>query len=265
MKYKVKTSSSIVSFGPKAEKTWGLARYRFPWDIFKPVVFFGLYHVADYAYFLLHRGKKMVLWAGSDLLALKKNKLMCFFLKKAPNYVENGLEQDELAELGVNSVVSPSFVEDINDFPITFKPTDKPYVFLTCHPDRENEYGVGLIERIAPKVPECVFHIYGASKDCRIKNVIFHKRVPPDQFNKEIKRYHCGLRPNEHDGNSEIAMKSVLSGGYPITRIKYPYIDSYETEEQLIALLKNLKNKERPNYKAREFWRENLNQYPWNE
>ena len=129
-----------MSFGPKAEKTWGLERYRFPRDLFKPVVFFGMYHVMDYAYFLLHRGTKMILWAGHDLINLKKNKWMCPFLRKADNFVENTLEQDELAELGIDSLVRPSFVEDIDDFPITFKPTSRPHVFLTAHPDREDEY-----------------------------------------------------------------------------------------------------------------------------
>ena len=112
-------------------------------------------------------------------------------------------------------------------------------------------------------VPWVTFHFYGAFGNHQHKNVVYHGRVPPDQFNREIKRYHCGLRPNEHDGNSEIAMKSVLSGGYPITRIKYPHIDSYETEEELIALLKDLKNKKAPN-PARDFWRENVNRYVWN-
>jgi len=52
-------------------------------------------------------------------------------------------------------------------------------------------------------------------------------------------------------------------GQYPISRIKYPYIDSYETEEELIALLKDLKNKKEPNLSTRQFWQINVNNYPW--
>ncbi len=58
-------------------------------------------------------------------------------------------------------------------------------------------------------------------------------------------------------------MKSILSGGYPITRIKYPMIDSYESFGDLVELIKDLKNKKEPNLKARDYWRVTLNDYPW--
>jgi len=249
MGYKIRVSSSVAPFREKAEKAWGLERYRFPRDIFKPVVFFGLYHWADYAYFMAHMGKKSVFWCGSDILALKKNKWVSIFLDGAEHFVENEVEQKALAELVLWAEVRPSYVGKIPE--VTFKPTDKPHVFINAHKDREDEYGVGLIERIASQVPEITFHVYGGDN-----------RVPEDQFNKEIANYHCGLRPNLFDGNSEIAMKSVLSGGYPITRIKYPHIWNYQNEEELIALLKDLKNKKVPN-PAREWWLDNLNKYPW--
>jgi hypothetical protein len=40
-------------------------------------------------------------------------------------------------------------------------------------------------------------------------------------------------------------------------------IDHYETEEELIVLLKDLKNKKEPNFAARDFWRKNINKLPW--
>jgi len=52
-------------------------------------------------------------------------------------------------------------------------------------------------------------------------------------------------------------------GQYPITRIKYPMIDHYETEEELIVLLKDLKNKTKPNIKARDYYRKILNNLPF--
>lgn len=284
-KPKLLVSSSIPAFREKAEKTWGLERYNPLTDKKEPVVFFGLYHIGDYLKFLKHRGERIVFWCGDDIVNLKSkylfsngtqiilSKALSMFpwykmlrLDRVRNYVENELEQDELTELGIKSEVRPSFVEDVNDFPISFKPSKNPQVFLSGWAGRQEEYGYGWVtDRLAWKCPEITFHLYGAGWKWLIRptNVVLHGKVPQEQFNREIRNYHCGLRLNEHDGNSEIAMKSVLCGGYPITRIKYPMIDNYETEEELVALLRNLKYKREPNFRAREYWLRALNNFPW--
>lgn len=249
--YKLSVSCSIKPFREKAEKIWGLERYRFPWDIFKPVVFFGMYHRGDYLKYMLHMGENVIFWGGSDITNLLRDKLhrlLRFWFRNIDNYCENILEQEELARIGIEAEVIPSFLEDIDDFPVSFTPSDKPIVYISTRPEREDEYGLGLVRRLREKVPEVLF-------------VVFDGLTSPDEFNKMIKNYHCGLRPNEHDGFSEITAKSVLMGQYPITKIKYPMIDNYNTEEELIALLKDLKNKKEPNYQARDYYRKYVNQY----
>ena len=260
-KPKLRVSSSIAPFREKAEKVWGLERYCFPRDIFKSVVMFGLYHWADYFHYLAHRGEKTVVWAGSDILNLKTRPYLARFFRKATHYVENEVEKNALRMKGIEAEVRPSFLEDVNDFPVSFKPSENPQVYLSCNKGREEEYGFDLIMKISYKVPEITFHLYGCQKCQNRGNIIFHGRVPPEQFNREIRNYQCGLRTNFRDGFSEITAKSVLLGQYPITRIKYPMIDNYETEEELIKLLKELKNKTEPNIKARDFWRANVNNY----
>ena len=286
---KLRTSSSIIGFREKAEKIWKLERYRFPQDIFKPVVFFGCYHIGDYFHYFVNRGKKTIVWAGSDILALKRSKIPWHLLfKNAKHYCENEVEQKGLASKGISAEIKPSFLEDVNDFPVCFKPAERPQVFLSGHPEREREYGFGLVLELAHRLPDIDFHIYGVKwtnelimpyidsvdintwvkykeKRVKLKNVIYHGRVSPEQFNEEIRNYHCGLRLNKHDGFSEIIAKSVLMGQYPISRIKYPYIDNYETEEELITLLKELKNKKEPNLSTRQFWQIIVNNYPWME
>lgn len=270
-KYKLRVSSSIVNFRKKAEKTWELERHRFPRDIFKPVVFFGLYHILDYARFMLHRGDRCVFWGGSDILNLLRKKPWQIVIKlfKAKHFVENEIEERELASIGIKAEVRPSFLEDINDFPISFKPAEKfSDVYLSARPDREKEYGVELVKSIAKKLPDIHFHIYGYDMPLTFTgviydNIVYEGKVSPKKFNEDIKGYHCGLRPNFHNGFSEITAKSVLLGQYPITKIKYPMIDNYETKEELIELLQNLKNKKGPNIKGREFWRKNVNNYPF--
>jgi hypothetical protein len=263
---RLRTSSSIVNFQDKAERIWGLYRYGFPRDIFEDVVFFGMYHIGDYFHYIVNRGKKTIVWAGSDIQALLRHKIPWHLLfKSAKNYVENRLEQEELESLGIKSEVRPSFLENMDDFPVSFKPCqwkERPQVFLsTCDPKRAVEYGIFLAIRLACRLPDIDFHIYGMTGGNEYKNVIFHGRVPLEQFNEEIKNYHCALRPNEHDGFSENLAKSVLMGQYPISKIKYPHIWTYNSYNELVRQLKRLKKQTKPNFKARDFWRNNLNKY----
>jgi len=261
---KLRVSSSIVNFRDKAEKTWGLERYCFPWDIFKPIVFFGMYHIGDYFHYFIHRGKKTIVWAGSDIQTLLKSIFPWYLLfRNAKHYCENGVERAGLLWKGIDSEIKPSFLEDINDFPVCFYPpkVEKAHVFITGHMGREDEYGWNIVEKIATSLPNIVFHIYGTDIQKSPCNIIYHGRVSNKQFNKDIKSDHCGLRLNEHDGFSEVLAKSVLMGQYPISRIKYPHIWNYETEEELLCLLEMVCKREKPNLIAREFWRKNVNNY----
>ena len=82
-------------------------------------------------------------------------------------------------------------------------------------------------------------------------------------MNEEIKTMQAGLRVLEFDGFSEILAKSVLWAQYPISRIGYPHIDSYTSNDELVYLINDLKNKTSPNTKARDYYLKTLNQYPW--
>ena len=280
IKPKLLVSSSVWPFEEKALKIWKLEKYKWPRDIFKPVVFFGMYHIGDFYHCLRHLGPKTIFWAGSDIVNLQKGKTFGRYLKpnklipwhkmlgrKTQHFVENELERRELAEMGIKALVRPSFLEDVDDFPIRFEQSDNPQVYISGRPDREEEYGFGLVGRLAEKCPDVFFHVYGAESPYGVKlnNIIYHGNVPPCQFNIEIRRYHCGLRTNDHDGFSEITAKSVLMGQYPITKIKYDNIDSYDSELELIKKLNDLKNKKLPNSRARNYWRWNVNRYPWME
>lgn len=263
---KLLVSSSVIPFREKAEKVWKLERYKWPRDILKPVIFFGMYHIGDYWHFFRHFGEKTIFWCGGDIVNLKH--YVAYFLK-AKHIVENEWEQKELLKLGISSKISPSFLEDINDFPVSFNPlgwAGRPQVYLSCNAGREKEYGFYKIKEIAKRLPEIDFHLFGTDNyegnnpiGKGPSNVICHGKIPNNFFNANVKNYHCGLRMNEQDGFSEVLAKSVLMGQYPISRIKYPYIWNYETDEELINQLKKLKNITGPNFKAREFWRKNVN------
>lgn len=285
-KIKLRVSDSIEPFREKAKIIWGLeSKKRGEHDC--DAVFFGLYHLGDWISLILNKGKRYVLWAGGDIENLKRgyafsdgrklwlSKLfslvpwfIIFKIFKAEHYCENGIEWRDLKRMGIKSKIVPSFLEDINNFKICFKSPEKFNVYLSARPGRKEEYGVHLVESIADQLPDIIFHMYGFGTigellDMKPKNIIYHGIVSPEQFNKDIKNYHCGLRPNEHDGFSEITAKCILMGQYPITKIKYQKIDNFQTKEELVALLKKLKEIKHPNIEGRDFYRKILNQYPW--
>jgi len=267
---KIRVSSSVVGFEQRAMKTWGLEKWKGWTDNNASVVFFGLYTKHDYDAFLRHKGKKIVFWCGSDILNLQGNYDSRRVLKLFPeteHYCENEVEAEGLRRAGLNPIIVPSFLDDVN-LPITFKPSETPHIFSCGHDKREEEYGAGIVERIADTVHYATFHIYGIDKDSVFftkehKNVIYHGRVPEAQFKEEISHYQCGLRTNDHDGMSEVQMRNILHGGYPITKIKYDKIWNYTTDQELVDLIEKLKLVKEPNIEGREHYQKILNKFPF--
>ncbi len=263
---RVRTSSGVISFQPKINEIWKLQTWGGIGDEDKELLFFGMYVDNDYDvfYYLPDEFKKSIFWCGSDILRLLQDpeRQRRVKLGDVKHYCENEVEAEELRSVGIEPIVIPSFLEDINNFPVSFRPSDKPQVWLCGHPNREEEYGFELVKAIAKELPEFTFHIYGVEGRDK-KNVIYHGLVPNEQFNKEIKKYQCGLRTNEHDGFSEVTAKSLLMGQYPITRIKYEGIWDYNEPIILIKQLNRLKTMTEPNLEARSYYLKRFNNFPF--
>ena len=264
-------------FSGTPNEVWGTIDYI---DRNKPTVFFGMYDLRDYISLWRHKGKAWILWCGGDLnnldrgFVLNDGKLrwiskLPFFkplliklLKKAENWVENDWEADILYKHRIIAGICPSFLGDISKYRVSFKPGNK--VYLSCSGGRYKQYGWDLIEEIADKVPEITFYLYGSNNwKTKHKNVILRGRISQKQMNKEVSKMQAGIRPLEFDGCSEVVVKSVLWGQHPISRINYPFVDNYKTKTELINLLKKLPKKKKPNLKARNWFLNNLNRYPW--
>ncbi len=269
--------------GQTATDIWGTKDYVYEEDKYKPTVFFGLYHIFDYLSLWKHKGRRAILWAGSDLESLSNGYLFSsgkllwlsklfrgipkFFLNflknECENWVEDEYEKEKLDIFGIKAKICPSFMGKIEDYPISYKWSEIPNVYVSAHEGRQEEYGFILIEDIAGQIPEVKFHLYGAEWESRHKNVICHGRIPKEQFNEEIKMWQCGLRLNETDGFSEITCKSILMGQYPITRLLYPAIPNFRNNMELIKLLKSLRYMKCPNIQGRNYYFQNLNRFPW--
>lgn len=260
-------------------KVWNTIDYV---DKTKPVVFCGLYDARDYYALWRHKGKVWIFWCGGDLnnldrgFVLNDGKLrwisrMPFFkpllvrlLKKAEHWVENCAEEQILKKYGIISNICQSFFGDINKFKLSYFWSKTPNVYISCGIGRQIEYGFDVIERIAPKLPHVWFHLYGDTWETKQPNIIVHGRLPIFVMNEQIKNMQCGLRLNEIDGFSEITAKCVLMGQYPITKIPYPLIINYKTEDELIEHIENLRKTYRPNKGAQKYYQYVLNKFPWN-
>ena len=259
---------SIGALAGTAEKTWGTVPYT---DDTQPCVFFGLYGLPDFYALWRHKGRRAILWAGTDIthflqgywlddkgeIKLDPAGLAKWIDKNCENYVENKVEAAALWSMGIESTVVPSFLGDIDDYNIEFKPTDKVRVYASVSGDNFEQYGWDRIDDLADKHKDIEFHLYGSDNWTSEKaNVIVHGRVPAEQMNAEIKTMNGGLRLTQFDGFSEILAKSVLWGQWPVS----PYIEY----PNILRNLFELWGKKEPNFAGRDYYREHCNQYPWN-
>lgn len=276
MKWQIKYAPSLGPLEDTPNNVWGTKPYL---DEFQNTVFFGIYGLNDFYELWRHKGRKAILWAGSDIrhfingywldeegkIRIEPEALARWINENCENYTENGVEAEALRVLGIESKIVPSFLGKAADYEVSYEPLDRPQVYASVSGDDFALYGWEQIEMVAD---ECAvdFHLYGNTIPWKSKhnNVFVHGRVPKEQMNEEIRKMHCGLRVLEFDGFSEIIAKSILWGQYPITRIGYPHIDSYTNNKELVQLLNDLVTKREPNLKVREYYKKNVNQYPWN-
>jgi len=275
---KLKVSNSVDQFRLKAQKTWGLKEWEGIDDPDQELIFFGLFHDRDFEVFHNFKGKKSVFWCGGDILRLKEDYERQRVMKIAPDtkhYCENEQEADNLRLVGLEPIIIPSFLGNVDDYPVSFKPPkegEKWKVWMCGHQRREVEYGFDQARELARVFPDVEFHFYGLDRFYEGKvnlegdslpNIIYHGLVPEKQLDREIREYHCGMRCNEHDGMSEVVVKSVLLGQYTISRLPYEGVWKYETFLELVTLIEKLKEQTQPN-QISEIWRtQKLNRYPW--
>ena len=226
-------------FAGDALSAWGTPPYNPDKHINKKVCFFGCYSIVDFYALWKHKGRKAILWAGSDIrhfingywlddkgeIRLAPRPLAEWIIKNCESWVENKAEYDALKKWGIESKIMPSFLGNVDDYQLSFKPSDKPKVYSSVSGDNFGLYGWFEIEQIyAPQNPDIEFHLYGNSVkwETENKNVFIHGRVSQEQMNEETKEMQGALRLIIMEGLSEIIAKSFLWGQYPISAIPYP-------------------------------------------
>ena len=279
-KTKCRWAPTLGRLESTAELIWGTENYNPETDRDEPCVFFGLYGLPDFYALWRHRGKKWILWAGTDITHFKNGywlddsewgakipslPLADWINRNCESWVENELEQMALEKLGIESRVCPSFLADINQFNVNYEWNERPKVYTSVSGDNFDLYGWHKISELAEQNPNLEFHLYGTEKDfitifgidgTKI-NMISHGRISKEQMNEETSKMQGALRLTEFDGFSEILGKSIMWGQWPVSLIKYPYILSVDK-------IGTLKDKKEPNLVGREYYHQRFNNYPWN-
>ncbi len=271
--WKCKIAPSLGGgFAGTPESVWGVEEYE--GDREDPTVFFGLYGLPDFYTLWRHKGRKCILWCGSDIkhflsgywldeegwIKIDPKPLAMWIRNKCDSYVENKVEYDALLDLGIESKIVPSFLGDVNDYDIEYISSEKPKVYTSVSGDNFELYGWDKIPELAMKYPNIEFHLYGNTlpppfgATVMPHNIIVHGRVSQEQMDEETKQMQGALRLTEFDGFSEIIAKSLLWGQYPISLIEYPHTQRPEKIEFPAE----------PNIEGREWLLSVVNKYPWN-
>lgn len=257
-------------FAGTPHDVWGTLPYDA--DSTDPTVFFGLYGLPDFYALWRYKGPKYILWAGSDIthfrhgywldnegkIRLDPKPLVQWLNENCTSYVENEIEWAMLSTVGVKSTIVPSFLGNIDDYPLLFNPTKRTKLYTSVSGNDFALYGWDKIEELSDDYPEVEFHLYGNTEPWYTDkpNIIVHGRVTQEEMNEEIQKMTGALRLTEHDGFSEILAKSVLWGQWPVSAfIPYPH---------MATDIKDVIGKDKPNTKGREHYLKIINNYPWN-
>lgn len=274
--YYCRWSPTLGELEATHQEIWGTLPYEPTTDLQKPTIFFGVYGLPDFMALRNHRGKRYVLWAGSDIRhfldgywidahghnRIPPEVLAPWLDKHCEHYVENQVERSALLAVGIRSQIVPSFLGDISTYPQSYQHSERPKLYTSVSGDDFELYGWDKLPALAMAYPGIEFHLYGNitlppfAKDGHY-NLIFHGRVTKQAMNEQIKDMQGALRLTEFDGFSEILAKSVLMGQWPVSLIEYPHILKLYQIRELPDLCA-------PNKAGREFYQRALNNFPWN-
>lgn len=249
IKWRCRVAPSLGALEGTPNEVWGTLPYG---DLSDPSVFFGLYGLPDFYTLWRHKGPKFILWAGSDIrhfvngywldaigeIQINPRPFAAWIDQFCYSWCENEVEQKALENAGIHAKVCPSFLGNVNNFPVSKKKTDKKMYYSSVSGNDFKLYGWAKINEIAERNPDIEYHLYGNTIEWEApKNVIVHGRVPKETMNGEIKSMTGAIRLVDFDGCSELVVKAVLMGQEVISTIDYPFLHAKNPREELLKTL----------------------------
>lgn len=247
---KLQYTNTMQLHGDNACKYHGFEKYNPFMDSEKPCMFW-LYDEQSYKLLSNHKGKKYVFWHNQDVLGLMRLFKQYIPIVRNPEIVHvchNELLRDELASIGIYSIIRPIFWGDADKY----KPTGEQLTkdcYITANAGRGGEYGEHIMNAIAWQLPDWHFHIFGIDPTIHVycDNLKYYGWISEDEMDEIDKNFMVCFRFNHHDGFSQTVMKARMRGQAAITSIKYTETCHYKTYNELIELFQYLENDNKNN------------------
>jgi hypothetical protein len=242
VKIKLHYFEGMKLHGDNACNCLGFEKYNHFADSTLPAMFW-LYCENDYKLLASHKGKKFVFWHNADVMAL-----MRMFSKYIPvvrdqsivHVCHNELLRDELASMGIYSLIRPIFWGDITKY-VPKKIAQTKDCYMTANAGRGAEYGEHIMNTLAWMFKDWNFHIFGIEPSISIycDNLKYYGWITEEEMDRIDESFMICFRFNQHDGFSQTVMKARMRGQAAITSVKYPGVtDSYKTFDELSELFR---------------------------
>lgn len=208
---------------------------------------FWLYQENDYKLLANHQGKKFVFWHNADVPGLMRVFSKYIPVVRDPSIIHvchNELLRDELASMGIYSLIRPIFWGDASKYVPTNEPLTKD-CYMTANKGRGVEYGEMIMNALAWRFPDWTFHIFGIDPTIPVycDNVKYYGWITEDEMDEIDKNFMVCFRFNQHDGFSQTVMKARMRGQIAITSIHYGSLTAhYDSFELLMTFFKPLQN-----------------------
>lgn len=164
----------------------------------------------------------IVIWAGSDVLAAKRDPQLLELIKryKFVNVCDGPWLVDELRELGIESTYTPvTAIEPAAEV----RPLPDQFTVLTYLPEpRRSFYGERAVYSLAREFPDVPFHVIGRGELNRAAppNVKFFGHV--NDVARRIDESTVLLRLPAHDGKSMLVLEMLARGRHVIWNYDFP-------------------------------------------
>lgn len=219
----VVVSNSLSKFNDRIKSNYKLTDYKNKND---PCIFFGMYNINDLNIFLNHKGKKYIIWGGSDInMELSQHNKIVNIIKENKVDFHFAISLDikkRLDKLGFeNKLVNFNLVDES-----IFKPIisygNKIYVYNGTKKGREEIYGKKYYIEIKKRLPEFEF----------IFSNTLNKKY--EEMPSVYKECFIGLRLTKNDGNANTVqeMKAmnipVIHNGEDENSLSWDNVDDIE-------------------------------------
>lgn len=221
----LRTSKTIASFHENFKKKFNFEEYT---DKARPVLFFGLYGKNDWKEIANHTGGKIIWFAGSDssilLTEWKEGRTDLSFLNGATIVSESDWISRDLDEMGLNYKKISLLMDDLYKWKACPLGTA-----LYWYRANTSKHGKDLCAAVRRAIPDLEI----------ITNDLLS--VPKEEMPSVYAKCFAGVRPVEHDGQSQTVAEMALMGRVSLYNGSGPFSCGFSDINSLIEHIKELR------------------------